>query len=576
MESPGKRLVWALVAVLVVMMAMSAVSWVLLDSGGGGPYPLRQPEIGLFVSGSVFLLALVGYVSARAIKNLRSNEGLHGTAHWAARPEIEASGVLPDEKAEDRNGVYVGGWYDPKQRRTRYLIHDGPEHVLAFAPTRSGKGVGLILPTLLSWRGSVLCYDIKGENWALTAGWRKREGNRVMKFDPTAADGSGVAFNPLAEIRLGEPQEVADAQNIASMLADPKGEGLASHWAKTGHALLTAAILHCCYTKPGATLADVGAVLADPEKTLEEVLNEMLEHPHKDGQPHPLIAQEARAMLNKAEAEQAGVVSTALSFLSLYRDPLVAQNTGRSDFRIHDLMNDENPVSLYLVVRPSDSDRLRPLIRLVVTQIVRGLTEKIEFADGKSVAHYRHRLLLLLDEFASLKQLAVIEEALAFMAGYGIKGYLIVQDVQQLTKAYSKDESIMGNCHIRIAYAPNKLETAELLSRMAGKSTVVKKQTSLSGKRSGGLGSVNESLQEVQRPLLTADEAMRLPGMRKNSKGEIEAGDMLIFAAGHAPIYGRQILYFQDPVFAARAKIPAPECSDRIHGTAKSHVSFDL
>ena len=233
-------------------------------------------------------------------------------------------------------------------------------------------------------------------------------------------------------------------------------------------------------------------------------------------------------------------------------------------------------MSLYLVVRPSDSDRLRPLIRLVITQIVRGLTEKIEFAAGKSVAHYRHRLLLLLDEFASLKQLAVIEEALAFMAGYGIKGYLIVQDVQQLTKAYSRDESILGNCHIRIAYAPNKLETAELLSRMAGKSTVVKRQTSISGKRSGGWGHVNESLQEMQRPLLTADEAMRLPGMRKNRQGELEAGDMLIFAAGHAPIYGRQILYFQDPVFAARAEIPAPAVSDRIHGTSSSDVSFEL
>jgi len=129
-------------------------------------------------------------------------------------------------------------------------------------------------------------------------------------------------------------------------------------------------------------------------------------------------------MLNKAETERASVVSTALSFLSLYRDPLMVRNTDRSDFRIHDLMNAENPVSLYLVVRPSDSDRLRPLIRLVLTQIVHGLTEKIEFADGKSVAHYRHRLLLL-DEFASLQQLAVIEEALAFMAGCGIKGYLI-------------------------------------------------------------------------------------------------------------------------------------------------------
>jgi len=116
-----------------------------------------------------------------------------------------------------------------------------------------------------------------------------------MKFDPMSSDGNGVAFNPLAEIRLGEFQRVADAQNIASILADPKGEGLESHWAKTGYALLTASILHCCYTKPTASLSDVDELLANLEKDLEEVLNDMLAHPHKDGKPHPLIAQEARA-----------------------------------------------------------------------------------------------------------------------------------------------------------------------------------------------------------------------------------------------------------------------------------------
>ena len=265
MESSRKRLAVAAGVVLGVAIVMSAImtqylaarfhyhaalgeplwagfyppwGWVTWSEAWYGAYPQTiQRAISLFSFGSVLLLSLFGYGVVLRAKKLRSNEGLHGTAHWAARPEIEASGVLPDEKAEDRNGVYVGGWYDPKTRRTRYLIHDGPEHVLAFAPTRSGKGVGLILPTLLAWRGSVLCYDIKGENWALSAGWRQQAGNRVLKFDPTATDGSGAAFNSLAEIRLGEPQEVADAQNIASILADPKGEGLASHWAKTGHAL---------------------------------------------------------------------------------------------------------------------------------------------------------------------------------------------------------------------------------------------------------------------------------------------------------------------------------------------------
>jgi len=188
------------------------------------------------------------------------------------------------------------------------------------------------------------------------------------------------------------------------------------------------------------------------------------------------------------------------------------------------------------------------------------------------VADYRHRLLLLIDEFASLKRLPVIEEALAFMAGYGLKAYLIVQDLQQIHSAYGRDEGLTGNCHLRIAYAPNKLETAELLSRMAGQTTVVREQVTISGLQAGGgsRGQRSESMQEVQRPLITADEVMRLPAARKDAHGQIlEPGHLLVFVAGQAPIYGRQILYFRDPVFQERAKIEAPETSDRLHTRKK-------
>lgn len=534
---------------------------------------LMQRTVTIFTTGSTVALAFYALGILLSARRSKAIEGLHGTAHWASQEEIKNSGLLSKDKKKPNEGVYVGAWKEEKTGNLHYLRHNGPEHILAFAPTRSGKGVGLVLPTLLSWTGSVLCYDIKGENWALTAGWRKNHaGNKVMKFDPAATDGSCVAFNPLDEIRIGGEHEVADTQNVATMLVDHDGRGLNDHWSKTGHALLTGAILHCCYAveneeKRGATLADVGLLLANPAMTIKQVLEHMLKYKHRDGKTHPLVAQEARAMLNKDERELSSVVSTAISYLTLYRDPIVAKNTSHSDFRIHDLMNDEKPVSLYLVVRPSDADRLRPLIRLLITQIVRRLTEKMEFKDGRSVAHYKHRMLLLIDEFASLKRLSIMEEALAFMAGYGLKAYLIVQDLQQITAAYGREEGLVGNCHIRIAYAPNKIETAELLSRMSGQKTVIRKQTTVSGKRFGYvLGQVSESMQEVQRPLITADEAMRLPAAIKDSNDQIvEPGHMLIFVAGHAPIYGRQILYFRDPTFQARAKVLVPKVSDRTY-----------
>jgi type IV secretion system protein VirD4 len=266
-------------------------------------------------------------------------------------------------------------------------------------------------------------------------------------------------------------------------------------------------------------------------------------------------------MLSKADNEMSGVVNTATSNLALYKDPVVAQNVSRCDFRLNDLMNHDVPVNLYLVISPADIDRLRPLLRIFVAQMLGRLTEKMEFEDGTSKASYKHRMLLMLDEFTSLGKLSIVERAIAYMAGYGVKGYFIVQDTKQLNQAYGQDNALMANCHIRIAYAPNLPETAEYLSKMAGTTTVVDKKISISGGAKGGK-SRSTSISETSRPLLTPDECMRLPGLSKDAAGNPVPGDMLIFTAGNPPIYGRQILYFLDPVFSVRAKVKAPGVAD--------------
>jgi type IV secretion system protein VirD4 len=374
---------------------------------------------------------------------------------------------------------------------------------------------------------------------------------------------------------VGTEREVADVQNIMTMIVDPEGKGLKDHWQKSSQALLVGVALHVLYAEKNKTLNGVIGFLSDPGRTVEQSMKFMLDTdhdmtgpgwPNADGSPnycHPVVAAVARDMLNKAEEEQSSVISSAVAYLTLYRDPIVARNTAVSDFRVSELMNDDKPVSLYLVVPPSDSDRLRPLIRLVITQIVRGLTEKMAFKDGRSAAGYKHRLLLMLDEFPSLGKLEVFEQSLAFIAGYGLKAYLIIQDISQLWTAYGKEESIFSNCHVRVAYAPNKIETAELLAKMTGTATIVKRSHNYSGTLYGTQSNVQSSTQETQRSLLTADEVMRLPAARKDDHGNvIEPGDMLIFMAGQTPIYGKQILYFLDPVFSRRAKLPAPLKSD--------------
>jgi type IV secretion system protein VirD4 len=526
-------------------------------------------------------------------KKLRANANLHGSAHWVSESAIRRMGYL------EGKGVYVGGWLKkysgpallPRLLRSLpdevqlYLRHNGPEHIMVFAPTRSGKGVGLILPTLLAWEGSSIVLDIKGENWALTSGWRKSVGQSVLHFEPSDPSGASARFNPLEEIRLDSLLAIPDVQNMASMLVDPTGKGLEDHWSKAAFAMLGGALLHCCIMtrhteKRPATLYDLSCMLADESRAIKDLFEEMVktEHasllreifPEAEGdygqKAHIFIASSAREILNKADNEASGVISTALTNLALYRDPVVALNTASCDFRIHDLMNHAAPVNLYLVISPADIDRMRPLLRLMVDMIVRRVCARMEFADGSSKAGFKHRLLLMLDEFTSLGKLAIMEKALAYIAGYGGKVYLIVQDITQLNEVYGKENALMANCHVRIAYAPNTIETARTLSDMTGKTTVVEEKVSLSGSRSGHMKSASVSVSETARPLLTPDECMRLPGPEKDNHGRVtKPGDMLIFTAGQSPIYGRQILYFLDPVFSVRAKMPAPDRSDSLY-----------
>ena len=246
-------------------------------------------------------------------------------------------------------------------------------------PTRSGKGVGLVVPTLLAWTNSVVIHDIKGENWQLTAGWRAQFSHCLL-FNPT--DPRSARYNPLLEVRKG-PHEVRDVQNIADILVDPEGAlERRNHWEKTSHSLLVGVILHVLYAEEDKTLARVASFMSDPLRSFEATLRHMMATNHlgSDGQAivHPVVASAAREVLNKSENERSGVLSTAMSFLGLYRDPTVAAATSGCDWRIADLVDAARPVSLYLVIPPSDISRTKPLVRLILNQIGRCLTERLE------------------------------------------------------------------------------------------------------------------------------------------------------------------------------------------------------
>jgi type IV secretion system protein VirD4 len=493
-------------------------------------------------------IAAAGGVAAVAVATtmsvLRAREArrvtTYGSARWAETREIRDAGLLGDD------GVLLGRW------RKDYLRHNGPEHVLCFAPTRSGKGVGLVVPTLLTWPGSAIVHDIKGENWTLTAGWRARFG-RALLFDPTNAQ--SAAYNPLLEVRRGE-WEVRDVQNIADVLVDPEGAlEKRNHWEKTSHALLVGTILHVLYAEPDKTLAGVANFLSDPRRPIEATLRAMMTTSHLgESGVHPVVASAARELLNKSENERSGVLSTAMSFLGLYRDPVVATVTRRCDWRIRDLVEGETPCTLYLVVPPSDISRTKPLVRLILNQIGRRLTEELDSKDR------RHRLLLMLDEFPALGRLDFFESALAFMAGYGLKSFLIAQSLNQIEKAYGLNNSILDNCHVRVSFATNDERTAKRVSDALGTATEIRDAKNYAGHRlSPWLGHLMVTRQETARPLLTPGEVMQLP-----------SDDELVLVSGCHPIRARKARYFEDPQLQARILPPPVSVSPNVIDTASA------
>ena len=502
---------------------------------------------------------------------------LHGSARWANAQEVRTSRFLAPRRylprglrrrlvragllkpLVSRDGIYLGAW--KVGRKLRYLRDCGPGHVLLEAPTRAGKGVNTMVPTLLTWPHSTLVHDVKDELWPLTAGARKRMGQLCLNFDPAHVHGGGVKFNPLEEVRLRTPYEVADAQNLAQILVDPDGKGFdsGSHWVAAGLALIGGAVLHLLYAEPNKTLRGLVGLLTDPDSSIEETLERMMTAEHDPTgamgwrtsrgaatRTHQVVAESVRAVLNSAEKERSGIISEIVTRLPLFRDPLITEATEYSEFRINDLANHKRPVSLYLTVPWESRDRLRPLMRLMLNQIVRRLTEKLAFKDGRPVSPHRRPLLLMLDEFPLLGRFAEFAESMNQIAGFGLRACLAVQTISQIHELYGPHQSIVDNCDSAVRFTPNSIKSAEEISRMVGQASVRHEHRT----RSGGGMSVSEP--EVGRPLMTPDEARRM-----------SVDEVLIFARGQRVIRAPLLKSHDAPYFRRLAANGPPAASDR-------------
>ena len=503
------------------------------------------------------------YWISRAKTLITAQDSDPNSARWATKKDLVEAGLL-----QGKGGVVLGQLSDAKVK-VRYdntkdsvimklvkpsqkLIQSGIYNTILSAPTRSGKGVSTGIPTLLSYPGSVIVLDFKGENFDYSAGFRSKFG-KVYRFEPTGD--KGHQFNPLWEIRSGE-NAYSDANLIADILTTPAsggGNSNSEHFQIAAKAFLTGVILHCLTssTWQDKSLSGCRSFITqtnpnDPEDT-KYIYNEMINDPQRHGDEliHQSIVEAANTQAGRGPNEGASVLSTVNNALAVFADLKVKRNTTISEFYIDEFEKTEVPISLYLTIQYSDVQRISALLRMFVTLFSR------RFTGGETSAtkrKFKIPLLFILDEFDKLGRMDELEMNMGIHNGFGIHYLLIFQSLNQLNKIYTKDHAFLAHCRNSIFYAPGsgEYESAEIISKICGKESISKANISYSGNRGAmGYNNANISSQDQERNLINPDEVIKLPLDR-----------FLLLCQGKPPYIGTKNVYYEDDLFKKRISPP--------------------
>ncbi|MCF0163105.1 MAG: type IV secretory system conjugative DNA transfer family protein [Fusobacterium necrophorum] len=555
---------------------------------------------------------------------------VHGSAKWASQEEIKKMELYQE------TGVVLGC-----DSKGNILRDNGDKHIIMCAPTRGGKGINTVTPTALDCITSIVFNDIKGELWDLTAGYRKRVlGQKVFMFCPVDTTGVSCAYNGLDYVAIGTLHEYEDVSVISQTLIDTEGKGESDHWISSAINLINGVILHVKYAKPNASLVDVIQFLTPTHMSLVDQIADILGVPREneenelgvavrngcadsfeeqgndDGTDYydklgeccfdhlqyfedkdlfkklhnakptrtdkycrlnPTVAREFMSFYNTPDKERGSILSTATQKLKIFLDPMLTPLISHSDFTIRQLM--EEKCSLYLVTPPRAISRTRPLMRLIITQIVYQLTDRMSFKNkgeieangifGKIIAKVKkyfqntkkklldyiypetkekkNRILLLIDEFPALGKLSIVEEAMNYIAGFGLKCLLIAQSLKSLKKIYGKDNYIQDNCSIQLYLTPNDEETPKMISDMFDTYT----EKVVSESRKGFELMPTRSTSYVARKLMTPGEVRSLP-----------YEEILMLLTGQNPIHGKKLFYYKKEKYLSKL-LEVPETSDR-------------
>lgn len=531
---------WTTALGLRVYPPWSVISWHALY---GGAYP-DAFELAL-LAGLGALLLPVGLAGALTGRN-RAQPAPFGAQAWGGLADARRAQLLNGEKTTGRVLGRLEG---------RLLTFKGIEHCLIIGASRSGKGAGHVVPTLLNWDQSVFVYDRKGELWHITADHRRRI-SHTFYFAPSDPD--TARWNPLFEVRKG-PMEVADVQNIVGILVDPLGarQGQLDFFDQSAASFFVGLILHVLYAAEDQdkNMGFVRRLLIDIEPTLEAMMSVRHRWRPDPADPegfardetgaaipetHPEVRLGAMALRSMEPRVRSSVLATAQKSLALWADPLVDAATSWSDFCVADLACAATPVSCYLITPQAHADRLAFLARVFLRQSFSSLMEHLD-TDHRGRPK-RHRMLMMLDEFPKLGALPFLESALGEMAGYGLSAHLICQSFNDIAKAYGARSSIFDNCHITAAFATSEPESIDRVIRRAGKSLEMRESFS-EPRALLGKGPRTRSRSEAERYILGEQDVRGLAADRQ-----------FLFVNNARPFVTEKLRYYAEPGLAARSR----------------------
>jgi type IV secretion system protein VirD4 len=478
------------------------------------------------VTMTVGVVTMLGF---RRRQQRRTVSVTHGSARWGTGTSLR-----------QETGLILGRDGD------QLLRYRGEGHLVTIAPTRSGKGVSAIIPNLLTYPGSVIVTDPKGENFAVTARRRQELGTEVVAFDPfgivqhtlQARHLTPAAYNPLDLLAPDSPDLIDDARLIADMLVvvDGKESGEQSFWNEEARALLTGLILYvaCTMPPPLRTLTHVRTLLTLPPALFDEVLT----HMQDSDAAHGLIARAAHRMQQKADKERSGVMSSAHAQTHFLDSPRMTTTMAQSTLTLTQVK--QTPTSIYLIIPPDRIAGYHRWIRLMLAMTLLAVT-RTSGAPSPRVG----RVLFVIDEFGHLGTLRPIEQYIGLASGYGASFWIFLQDLSQLKAVYAQRwTTFVANADVLQVFGVNDGDTAEYISKLTGETTTVTDSENQSRSISHGRhGSRQQSTaatrSERGRRLLLPDEVRR-------------TADHLVFVKQCDPLRVTPIQYFANDALAAR------------------------